>query len=264
MIRLFRYCLLFLCLPLVLTSCEEFLAVEVVGDGNLKDEQRSLSSFNQVVMESDEFDVILKSSNEQRVIVETDSNLLSYVTTEIEGNQLIVGVKPNFELQPREGIKIMIFFAGDNLTAEMNGGEMIADSLVLKNFDLSVFGMTKLLTLDTLRCDAVYLFSEGSTRIALNGIFNEFFLHQQGSGNISLSGYCNYADLLLEGSGKIDSREMVISEGDIRLYGSGLVLCQVTRRLNAKIDGSGRIYYYGMPDNLEKDVEGEGLVLPGE
>jgi hypothetical protein len=30
------------------------------------------------------------------------------------------------------------------------------------------------------------------------------------------------------------------------------------------ISGSGRIYYYGDPSELKKEITGKGLILPGE
>jgi hypothetical protein len=116
---------------------------------------------------------------------------------------------------------------------------------------------------DTLRCKTMKLFSEGSASVKLKGVFENMEIHQQGSGNISIAGESSLANFLLEGSGKIDSREMLIENADIRLYGSGLILCRVISSLSARINGSGRIYYYGMPESLEKEIEGNGLVLPG-
>lgn len=249
---------------LVISSCDEILTIAVVGDGNLKTEERNISSFSEILLESTDFEVILQSGEKHKIIVETDSNLISYVTTEISGSQLLIDTRINFNLQSREGVKVTVFYPGDYLTAEIaNGGILRTDSLVLGRFDVSIFGVSKMRTVDTLKCDDLNLFSDGSTNITLTGEFDNLTVHQQGSGNMLFFGRSNYSGLLLEGSGKIDCRELMVNNADIKVYGSGLILCSISGRLNAGITGNGRIYYYGMPEMLEKNIDGDGLILPG-
>jgi len=249
---------------MVISSCDEILTIELVGDGNLKREERNLSSFSEVLLESSDFEVVLQSGEEHKVIVETDSNLISYVTTEISGGQLLIDTKINFNLKAREGVKVTVFYPDDYLTAEIaNGGILKTDSLILNLFNISIYGVSKMRTVDTLKCSDLNLFSDGSTNIALTGEFDNLTVHQQGSGNMMFFGRSNYGDLLLEGSGKIDCRELMVNNADIKVYGSGLILCSISGRLNAGIIGNGRIYYYGTPETLEKNIDGDGLILPG-
>lgn len=263
MIKLFfRHIVLFVLISGFL-SCDEFLTVDIVGDGNVKNEIREPSFFDEIQLLNSDFELILRSGEERKVVVETDSNIVSYVTTEVSGNQLIIGKKVNFNLLPRESVKIVVFYPDKGLEVEVvNGGILKTDSLILDRFEASVYGMSQMQT-DTLRCTTIKLFSEGGANVKLKGVFENLDVHQQGSGNLLISGSSSFADFLLEGSGKIDSREMVIVNADIQLYGSGLILCKVTSSLNTKINGGGRIYYYGMPENLQKEIEGDGLVLPG-
>ena len=244
-------------------SCDEFIAVDIVGDGNVKKEIREPSFFNEIQLLNSDFELILRSGEERKIVVEADSNIVSYVTTEVSGNQLIIDEKNNFNLLPRENIVIRIFYPDKVLKTEIvNGGILKSDSLVLDKFEASIYGMSQMQT-DTLRCKTMELFSEGGANVVLKGIFENLNVHQQGSGDLTVYGLSSFADFLLEGSGKIDSREMVINNAVIQLYGSGLIMCKVTNSLNAKITGGGRIYYYGMPENLEKEIDGDGLVLPG-
>ncbi|WP_010661859.1 GIN domain-containing protein [Marinilabilia salmonicolor] len=247
------------------SSCDELLTIDVVGDGNMKNEARNLSPFNEVLLQSSDFEMILRSGERHKILVETDSNLIPYVTTEVVDNQLLIGTRDNFSIQAREGLLITVYYPGDLLTAEVSvGGILKTDSLVLDRFSASVFGVSKMRTLDTLRCNNFELFSDGSTNIEITGVFNELNLHQQGSGNILFYGLCDSGDLLLEGSGKIDLRELMMTDAEVELLGSGLILCNVIRRLNTRIVGNGRIYYYGQPEFLEKEIEGDGMVLPGD
>lgn len=259
-----RNILLFIFL-VVISSCDELLTVDVVGDGHLKKEERNVSPFNEVLLQSSDFEMVLRNGDRHKVVVETDSNLISYVTTEVVDNQLLIGTRVNFDIQAREGVVITVFYPGDILSAEASvGGTIKTDSLVLERFSASVYGVSKMRTRDTLRCNRFDLFSDGSTNIAIAGVFNELNLHQQGSGNVFISGLCSSGDLLLEGSGKIDLRELMMTDAEVELLGSGLILCNVIGRLNTRIVGNGRIYYYGQPESLEKEIEGDGMVLPGD
>ncbi|PRZ00280.1 head GIN domain-containing protein [Marinilabilia salmonicolor] len=251
-------------LLMIVSSCDELLTIDVVGDGNLKQEERNLSVFNEVLLESSDFEVILRSGERHKVLIETDSNLIAYVSTEVVDNQLLIGTRTNFDIQARERVMLTVYYPGEFLSAEtVSGGLLKTDSLVLDRLKFSVFGVSKVRTTDTLRCDIFELYSDGSTNVEITGIFNQLNVHQQGSGNVLFSGASGSGDLLLEGSGKIDLRDLLMTDAEIELLGSGLVLCNVTGRLSTRISGNGRIYYYGQPEFLEKDIEGEGMVLPG-
>jgi hypothetical protein len=247
-------------LILVSFSCDEILNVEVVGDGNFKSEQRNRSSFSGVFVDSD-MKVFLSSSEQQKIIVEADSNLLSYLVTDVTDGILNVSVKPNFRVVPRQPVRVILGVASDDFEIEIvNGARVIADSLTLDTLNVSVYGVSEFFG-SNMTCSRVDLFSEGSTEIRMEGEFEVVSVRQKGSGNLRFTGYSVFGDLLLAGSGKLDARNMVMDNADIRLYGSGLVFCNVPEVLDAKIDGSGRIYYDVVPQELIKDIDGGGRLL---
>lgn len=244
------------------TSCDNLLNVDVVGDGNLKSEIRNRPVFSSVSLDSD-FEVVLMNGAKQEIKVETDSNLLSYILTDVNDGQLDISGKPNFIITPRQPVRIYLSVSSSFVAAEViNGGTIIADSLIVADFDANVFGVSSF-SGENIDCKRFSVFSEGSTSINLHGEFDVLSIRQKGSGNMMLQGYGTFGNILLEGSGKIDARSMTLGDADISLYGSGLVLCDVLGRLNAKIDGNGRIYYYGEPDELLRDITGDGMVLLG-
>jgi hypothetical protein len=246
-----------------ISSCDELLSVDIVGDGNLKTEGRKLGPFDRLYLESD-FEVVLKNGD-QSVVVEADSNLLSYVLTEITDGELNISVKPNFKIIPRQR-KIHVYvtvpqsFSGVDI---INEGKVVADSLIVNSLDVQVYGVSSFLS-DSIYCSLLKLETEGSTSVNINGSFEELSIRQRGSGNLNLSGISDISEVVLEGSGKINAKSMKMQDTDIRLYGSGLIFCRTYGFLNAMINGSGRIYYYGDPSQLKKQITGDGLILPGE
>ncbi|MFO7999847.1 MAG: head GIN domain-containing protein [Marinilabilia sp.] len=241
-------------------SCEEILNIDVVGDGNLAGENRILPDFTSVYLDTD-FKVYLTSGDEYGVEVEADSNLLQYINTEVTGGVLTISSNPNFDVQPRHPVSVYLRVPdGFSGVEVINGGKIEADSLYTDSLDVRLYGVS---SFSGKRMESpVKLFLEGSTRISMEGEFEDLIIRQRGSGNINLEGTSGFGDVLLEGSGKINAKNMKIDDADIRIYGSGLVFCDVSGFLKARVDGSGRIYYYGTPGKLEKEVVGDGLIVP--
>jgi hypothetical protein len=127
-------------------SCNEILNVDVVGDGNLKtDTIRNISSFSSVFLDT-EFELVISSSEQQKIWVEADSNLLAFLTMQNVDGQLNITSKPNFNIAPRLPVRIYLEVPpGFSDVEVINGGSVIADSLVFENdhFNLSVFGVSE-------------------------------------------------------------------------------------------------------------------------
>lgn len=247
---------------LLFVSCDEILNVEIVGDGNTISENRDVSFFDEVYLSAG-FEVVL-SNGESPLTVEADSNLLTYIETEVVNSQLQIDVKPNFEIVPRKPVRIYVGVSEEFRKVEVtDGGAIVADSLFVNALEVSVYGVSSFRG-DTLGCSSLKLYSEGSTNVNIKGTFQNLAIRQIGSGNVSMKGKTDLEDIILEGSGKIDNHLLLAEDADISIYGSGLVFCHVLGSLSASIDGSGRIYYYGTPSRLEKNIAGKGLVLPAD
>ncbi len=245
-----------------LSACDEIFSVDVTGDGNRVREVRNLSGFQSLFLDSD-FEINISSGDEHSVEVEADSNLLQYIKTEVENGELNISVASNFDVQPRQPVNVYLEVPDQFSDMEIiNGGQVNADSLYMDNLNITLYGVSRF-SGKRMYCQ-VDVLAEGSTTTFLSGIFDSVDLRQRGSGNMTLEGRSEKANMILEGSGKIDAKELALTDGDLRLYGSGLILCTVSGYLKAKVDGSGRIYYFGTPRGLEKELEGDGMIVPGD
>lgn len=246
----------------VLSACDEIFNVDVIGDGNRLREPRDLSGFQSLYLDSD-FEVNLRSGDDYSVEVEADSNLLQYIETEVDDGELNLSVASNFNVQTRHSVRVHLEVPEQFSDVEViNGGQVNADSLYVDDLNVTLFGVSRF-SGSRIHCP-VDVLAEGSTTTRLIGTFGSVNLRQRGSGNMTLEGKCDVANVVLEGSGKIDAKELEITDGDLRLYGSGLILCHVSGFLKTKVDGSGRIYYYGEPGNIEKTLDGDGMIVPGD
>ena len=247
----------------VLSSCEDIFSVEIVGDGNVKRLERSVGNYTGLFLDSD-FEVYISQGLAGSLTIEADSNILSYIVTEVNNGILEIGVKPNFSVVPRNPVRIS-FEVADNLSEVeiINGGKVEMDTFFIETMNVEVYEVSSFKA-DSMVCGHLEVLGEGSTNIEVSGSVDTLSVRQIGSGNMKLMGQSLEGELVLEGSGKIEADELNLLYGDVRLYGSGLILCRVSGKLKTLIEGNGRIYYYGMPEDLIKEIVGEGLVLPAD
>ena len=244
----------------VFIACDEIFSVDLIGDGNLKRETRRLENFQSLYLES-AFEVNIRSGEEFKVKVEADSNILQYINTDVTDGELNISTEPNFQIQPRHPVRFYVRVPSRFSHVEViNGGRVQVDSLFLENLNITLYGVSYF---EGERMNTpLKVLAEGSTTFKAEGDFETLNLRQRGSGNVFLSGTCGKSDVILEGSGKIDARDLNMTNADVRVYGSGLILCRVSGTLKALVEGNGRIYYYGFPENIEKKIGDDGMIVP--
>ncbi|SFE36757.1 GIN domain-containing protein [Thermophagus xiamenensis] len=249
----------------IFTSCDEIFNVDIVGDGNLKTESRAneIGNFQGIYLDAG-FELHISQSLANDLVIETDSNLMTYIVTEVNNGILEISEKNNFSIISRKSVQIFLTVASElSLIEVLNGGKVIIDTIQSPQLDINVYDVSQVKGA-YIDCKEFNVFAEGSTNLQLNGNFGQLLVHQVGSGNLYINGLAGNGNVVLEGSGKISARELMMTDGDVRLYGSGLVFCRVSGLLETLIVGNGRIYYYGKPENVIKNISGEGLVLPAD
>ena len=84
-----------------------------------------------------------------------------------------------------------------------------------------------------------------------------------GSGLLRVSGTVERLDVSLGGSGDAQLEGLVASDVHAVVSGSGRILVQATRSLDAAVSGSGAIVYTGSPAHVTSNVSGTGAITPG-
>lgn len=102
------------------------------------------------------------------------------------------------------------------------------------------------------------LSGSGSISVKLN--VQKLDAELSGSGDLSLFGKAAKANLELKGSGNIVAQNFEIDQCKVVLGGSGETKVKVNNSLDARIDGSGNVYYKGNPQKVKSDVNGSGKV----
>lgn len=223
---------------LFFTSCEK-----VAGEGPLVTETRPLTNFKKV-SSSISGNVIFQVDPVYKVEVEAQQNILDILETKLIGDELVIRIKDGKRVKNNAGITV---------------------------------------TIHAPNCEAVYL--SGSGNFSMTGLLNEqnLNLHVSGSGNIDLqnatvidkltatvsgsgnievrSGTAKNESLRISGSGRIAVGDVVADKAVTETSGSGEMRVKLLQSLDARISGSGSVFYRGTP-TVTTHISGSGRVLP--
>jgi hypothetical protein len=178
----------------------------VSGSGNVVTESRSVSGFNSVKLKGTG-QVVIEENGSESLTVTADDNLMSYLTTEVNGNQLVLGTKDNTNLSPSRDIIYKL--AVKDLNAIEMGGVGSIDAKGIHTDRL---------------------------KVVLGG-----------SGSISTAGTADEQEITLAGEGNYRAKDLTSKTATINIMGNGDVVLNTSQKLDANIMGSGSIKYIGDP-----------------
>jgi hypothetical protein len=208
---------------------------EITGVGATKDDLRNVSAFTGVSSYI-AGDVEWKAGEKYSVQISAPSDILPYLTTEVNGD--IMEIKTSERVRYQSKVKIVVTSPELRLIAMHGSGNFMASSSINRNslkIDLAGSGQIEIQNMDVEDLKATL----------------------SGSGNIDLGGRAKQADLELAGSGNLDAGNLKSESADIGISGSGNASCGVEKSLNADISGSGNIRYRGNPQvNVSKSGSG--------
>jgi hypothetical protein len=221
---------------LVLSACVRFseLGEEIKGSGKQATETRTLANFSKISLEGD-MDVYVTYGTTESARIEADDNLLKYITTKIEGNELVISSsEPIHSESP-----IKVYVTADDLAA------------------LSIAGSGKMVTQTPFTSKDFGASIAGSGDIDANIIAEKLSASVAGSGNVILKGSANLASVTVAGSGDVKGYNLVTKTASVDIAGSGNCELNTTEQLTGNIMGSGSIYYHGDP-KLNRSIMGSG------
>jgi Putative auto-transporter adhesin, head GIN domain len=208
---------------------------EITGTGTTTDDFRNVSAFTGVASYI-AGDVEWKLGEKYGAQISAPSDILSYLTTEVNGD--ILEIKTSENIKYNSKVKIVVTSPELRLIAMYGSGNFSALSDVNRN---------------SLKIELA-----GSGEIEVHHMeVEDLKAKLSGSGNINLGGNAKQVDLSLTGSGNLDAEKLKAANANIDISGSGNASCGVEKSLNADISGSGNIRYSGNPQvNVSKSGSG--------
>lgn len=105
---------------------------------------------------------------------------------------------------------------------------------------------------------------EGAGLAELNNISGDRLdIQFHGAGRLVANGKIKMLKLTAEGVGDVDTKALLAQHANVNFEGIGRVNVHASERLDAVVQGMGKLNYYGNPKILNTSVEGIGSVKAG-
>ncbi|MDP3432281.1 MAG: head GIN domain-containing protein [Bacteroidota bacterium] len=218
------------------SSCVDELFLE--GNGNLRTESRGASGFEEITSSGD-FDVTIVPGSSYSVEVSAESNLLSYIETDVVGKTLKIRTRGVHSLRLNYPIEVYITTPVLNGLALSGSGIIKTGSFLSDDFKIAISGSGDI---DT-------EISTDKMKVSISG-----------SGTVFLEGDATETEFVVSGSGKIKAYNFPHRYCQATISGSGDMYVNASHTIDARISGSGRVFYINHPV-IHTSISGSGEVV---
>ncbi len=211
----------------------------VNGSGVTAEETREVSGFDKISFETFGTLEIIQGDVESLVITAED-NLLPYLTTNVNGDTLVIGVERGTGLDTNMPIRYV---------------------LTVKNLEeIKLSGAGEVST-SSLQTEQLVLRTSGAGTYNIKGLTTEKLdVAISGAGSVNVAGTATQLSLQISGAGSFNGQDLQTADTEVNISGLGKGTVWVTDSLDVKISGAGSVSYYGEPSNLTKNISGAGFV----
>ncbi len=215
--------------------------IEVKGNGNIVSKEIGVSTFVRLHLGCKGI-VELYQSNEEKVMIETDENLLEYFTAANAGQTLYVAMEANLKRLAFTSCVIKVYVRQ-------------LDILYVRNDHGNVICKEELKLLNPLE---VKIQSVGNTELNINA--PSIKVSSQCQGNVALKGKCTTIEIKNQSEGDFTSKELLAEELTIKNMAQGNVELYSSKSISISHYGQGYVHFFG--DGIIKSVKqyGEGLI----
>lgn len=211
----------------------------LVGSGKSVEQARTLSPFTRIRLDGP-LDLHAGTSDSTSVTVRADDNLVQQVVTEVEGETLVVTLRPGHSLRSRQPLQVNVSTPHLDGVDMRGSGDLWVQSIKGERFELKLSGSGDAHLADL------------SLRTLVVGL--------AGSGDVTARGRCDEAQLAIAGSGDLRLAALQTLRTSVNIAGSGDAQVHATQSLTASVAGSGDVSYSGNPPQVKSTVAGSGSV----
>lgn len=214
---------------------------KIKGNGNVTTKSVTTSNYDEIKV-AGQFKVLLIDGKEGNIKLSAEENLLEYIEIETKNNALNIRVKKGYNLTTSRGKDLKVTVPVDKISAVSlaGSGDIIGEKIITeKDFKISLAG-------------------SGDIKLAFDS--NNISADVAGSGDIELKGKTEKLTAKVAGSGDIDAYGLTANEVYVQVAGSGDAKVYCTDFLEARVAGSGDIYYKGKPKKTDTKVAGSGSI----
>lgn len=213
---------------------------KVRGNGNITTETRKTSDYDGVSIGGN-FDVELVTGKEGKITLKGEGNLLKYIEVDVRRGVLKIQVKKGVNLRTTRKLLVTVPYRNIEKVSLSGSGDLTSNG--------------------TIKADKLSLSIAGSGDMNVTVDANDVKTNIAGSGNIKVDGKVTDLTCSIAGSGDIDAYGLKATSTSVKIAGSGNVKTTVSDRIDAKVVGSGTIYYKGKPEHINSKSVGSGSVV---
>ena len=229
------FVLFFLFLSLAVSAQQE----TVTGNGKIKKEKRSTNGTFDEISVSGKYKVIIKQGSAASVEVEADENLLPYIETEVNDEDLQVHTKKGYNVKPTGTISVFITLP--------------------KLSEISSSGSSSFAGEGVIKGDKLEIGLSGKAEMDMDLNYDNLELGMSGSGSVKLAGTATKAEVNISGNGEFNAPGLKSQNMEINISGNGNAHVNVDKKLEIAISGNGKVKYKGSPAT-NQFVSGNGRV----
>lgn len=207
------------------------------GNGHVISTHRTVGNYDRILV-TGAFKVALVHGTEGKLDIKIEDNLLDYLITEVEDNQLVIKWKKNTNIRTRKSVHVVVPFKDLEKITLTGSGDVISTDIIKSSHFETVLS--------------------GSGDIALNVDAKSIISKITGSGEIKLFGNTDKLKVLLTGSGDFNGVKLKAKDVDAKITGSGNIDLFVSHKIDAKVTGSGDIVFRGQPEFQNLKTTGSG------
>ncbi|HYF03171.1 MAG TPA: DUF2807 domain-containing protein [Patescibacteria group bacterium] len=210
--------------------------IEVQGSGNIATREFPVSSFMRLHL-STQGEVVLKQSDDEKVVIEADDNLLDIFEIVNSGRTLYVTYSNKLRKPVFTKLKITVYLRQIDTLYNASQGDLTTDGIISLTAPL-----------------AMKIQSHGNTKLAIKAPSMD--VSSMSFGNVEISGECGEATINAKSHGNLNCRNLKAQDVMLRNMSHGSVEIWAENSVSIKHLGHGYVHYYG-PGKL-KDIQHYG------
>lgn len=220
---------------LLIISCAQD---NVKGNGKVIKETRNVGQFNEIETGGNYDVYIYDAPQDGKIIIEAESNVISTIETEVDGDKLIIRKKKGFNLSTSKQVKIYINAKNLKSIGASGSGSVTAEGVQnVDNFSAGLSG-------------------SGNIKVKINA--KTTHIGVSGSGDLDISGKTDNVDIGISGSADVEASNLEAQNVTVGISGSGNSNVWASKSLKGAVSGSGDIGYKGEPEVMEVQSSGSG------
>jgi hypothetical protein len=181
--------------------------------------------------------VIITQGEAESLTIETDDNLMKYITSEVRDGTLELGFTENVRFDPIPSIVFRV--SAKNLSAIDSVG-------------------TGTIEMKALNADQLEISTSGTGSIIIDELTaTDLVAAAEGTGEIKLAGNVETQEITQVGTGNYDASNLKSQTAAVSITGTGNVMIWVLDSLDVGINGVGEVSYFGSP-NVTQSITGNG------